>query len=191
MDAGYHFKDFNNNYSYRGKGVYIPTVKEVFEAFGDMPMIIEIKDDNPPGRIREVAEKLWGLIEGHQLEGKVIVASFDHDIINTFGSFSKGQTPVAAGKQEVIKFVTLHKLFLVKIYFPKADFLHIPTSKNNVDLKNEVIINGAKMHNIDIHYWTIDDKKMMRQLIEAGADGIMTSRLDLMVDLLKEMGYRK
>ena len=31
------------------------------------------------------------------------------------------------------------------------------------------------MHNIAVHFWTIDDEEDMRHLIEIGADGIMTN----------------
>jgi glycerophosphoryl diester phosphodiesterase len=40
-----------------------------------------------------------------------------------------------------------------------------------------------------VHYWTIDDKEDMRLLIENGADGLITDRPDIMLELLEEMGF--
>ena len=40
-----------------------------------------------------------------------------------------------------------------------------------------------------VHYWTINEKEDMRDLIEKGADGLITDRPDIMLDLLKEMGW--
>ncbi|MFS0862539.1 glycerophosphodiester phosphodiesterase [Fredinandcohnia sp. 179-A 10B2 NHS] len=189
LDAGYSFQDLEGEYSFRGKGAFIPSVKEVFEVFPDTPMIIEIKDDNPPERMKEVAEKLWLLIEEYNKEEQVIVASFDQAIIDTFQEFSKGKTPVAAGRQEVTKFVVFHKFFLRNLYQPQVDFLHIPTSDSGFDLADQTVLKGAHRRGVDIHYWTINDKETMQQLIESGADGIMTDRPDLMIEVLEDLGY--
>ncbi|CAM3387774.1 hypothetical protein GCM10009865_20260 [Aeromicrobium ponti] len=40
-----------------------------------------------------------------------------------------------------------------------------------------------------MHYWTIDDKKTMEELIIKGANGIITNRPDVMLELLEEMSY--
>ncbi len=40
-----------------------------------------------------------------------------------------------------------------------------------------------------VNFWTIDDKEDMRRLIELGADGIITDRPDIMLELLAEMGW--
>lgn len=189
LDAGYNFIDLNGNYSYRGKGVYIPTVEEVFKTFGHMRMVIEIKATNPPERYDEIAQKLWQLMEKYNLEEKITVASFDQNVIEIFQTYAKGKTPVAGGKNEVLKFVLTHKLFARNLYTPSVDVFQIPTSESIFDLTDKKIIEGAHRRGMEVHYWTIDDKETMRYLIEAGADGIMTNRPDLLIELLEEMGY--
>jgi glycerophosphoryl diester phosphodiesterase len=189
LDAGYHFKDLNGEYSYRGKGVYIPTVEEVFQTFGDKRMVIEIKATNPPEQYEEIAQKLWELLEKYNLEEQVNIASFDQQVIDLFQTYSNGKTPVAGGKQEVTKFVVTHKLFVPNLYNPSVDAFQIPTSESIFDLTDQKIIKGAHRRGMEVHYWTIDDKETMRSLIEAGADGIITNRPDIMIELLEEMGY--
>ncbi len=58
LDAGYHFVDLDGNNSFRGKGVTIPTVEEMFQAFPNTRIEIEIKDTNPPEKYEEIARKL-------------------------------------------------------------------------------------------------------------------------------------
>jgi glycerophosphoryl diester phosphodiesterase len=41
---------------------------------------------------------------------------------------------------------------------------------------------------MEIHYWTIDDPDTMEKLIDAGADGILTNRPDLLLNLIEEKG---
>lgn len=189
LDAGYHFIDLHGNYSFREKGVYIPTVEEVFKAFPNMRMNIEIKDDNPSYRIVEMAEKLWRLIEQYNRKDKTLVVSFDQKIVDTFQNHSKGQALVAGGRQEIKKFVVLHTLFMRNLYIPKVDAIQIPIKEGKFDLTEKKLIDGAHRRGLAVHFWTIDDKETMRKLIEKGADGIITNRPDLMLELLKEMGY--
>lgn len=189
LDAGYDFKDLNGKKSYRGKGISIPAVDEIFAAFPDMKMVIEIKDDIPSSRIKEASVKLWYLIEKHGLSDQVLVVAFDQEIVDTFAEISQGKTALAGGRQEIKNFVILHTLFLRSFYHPSVDAFQIPISEGHIDLTAKKYIEGAHRRGIDIHYWTIDDKKTMKMLIKKGADGIITNRPDLMLDLLEEMGY--
>lgn len=188
LDAGYHFKDLDGSYSFRGKGVYIPTVEEMFQRFDDMKIEIEIKDDNPPERIEEIAPKLWKLIEKYQMEEKIIIGSFDQKILQTFEKYAKGRVAITAGRQEVKSFVVFHKFFLRNLYVPKVDAFQIPVEDSGFDLTDQRLIDGAHRLGMEIHYWTIDDPKTMEKLIDAGADGILTNRPDLLLKLLEEKG---
>ncbi|WP_442598016.1 glycerophosphodiester phosphodiesterase [Neobacillus sp. D3-1R] len=189
LDAGYHFKDLNGQFSYRGKGAYIPEVEELFQAFPNMKMVIEIKDDNPPERIHEMAEKLWNLIYEYHKEDQVIVASFDQKIVDQFNKISNGKVAIAAGESEIRKFIILKKFFLANLYQPKADAFQIPTEASIFNLSTPSVIKEAKRRNVNVQYWTIDDKVTMRTLLENGANGIMTNRPDLLLEVLKELGY--
>lgn len=186
LDAGYHFKDLDGKYSFRGKGVYIPTVEEMFQTFTDVKIEIEIKDDNPPERIEEMSEKLWELIKKYKMEDKIIIGSFDQEILNTFEKFSMGQVATSGGRSEVKSFVIFHKFFLRNLYSPKVDSFQIPTEDSGFDLTDQKLINGAHRLGMDIHYWTIDDPETMKELIDAGADGILTNRPDLLLDIVSK-----
>jgi glycerophosphoryl diester phosphodiesterase len=189
LDAGYHFKDLEGNYSLRGKGVYIQTVEEMFQTFDDIKIEIEIKDDNPPDRIEEIASKLWDLIEKYQMEEKIMIGSFDQKILQTFEKYAKGRVAISAGRQEVKNFVVFHKFFLRNLYVPKVDAFQIPVEDSGFDLTDKKLIDGAHRLGMEIHYWTIDDPKTMEKLIDAGADGILTNRPDLLLELLEEKGF--
>jgi glycerophosphoryl diester phosphodiesterase len=186
LDAGYHFKDLDDNYSYRNKGVYIPTVEEMFQTFTDLKIEIEIKDDNPPERLDEIASKLWALIKKYQMEDKILIASFDQTIMDTFESYAKGRVATSAGRAEVKNFVVTHKFFLRNLYVPSVDAFQIPIEDSGFDLTDQRLIDGAHRLGMQIHYWTIDDPVTMKKLIDAGADGILTNRPDLLLELLEK-----
>lgn len=186
LDAGYHFKDLEGNYSFRSKDVYIPTVEEMFQTFTDIKIEIEIKDDNPPERMEEIAEKLWGLIKKYKMEDKIIIGSFDQEILHTFEKYSKGQVATSAGRSEVKSFVIFHKFFLRNLYVPQVDSFQIPTEDSGFDLTDQKLIKGAHRLGMQIHYWTIDDPETMKKLIDAGADGILTNRPDLLLEIVNK-----
>ncbi|WP_223589546.1 glycerophosphodiester phosphodiesterase [Neobacillus bataviensis] len=186
LDAGYQFKDLNDQYRYRGKGVYIPTAEEMFQTFGNMRIEMEIKDDNPPERIDEIASKLWALIKKYHMEDKILVASFDQEILNSFEKYAKGRVATTAGRQEVKSFVIFHKFFLRNLYQPHVDAFQLPSEDSGFDLTDNKLIDGAHRRGMQMHYWTIDNPKEMKRLIDAGADGILTNRPDLLLKLLHE-----
>jgi glycerophosphoryl diester phosphodiesterase len=189
LDAGYRFEDLDGKLSYRGKGAYIPALEEVFQSFPNMKMVIEIKDDNPVERVPEISEKLWTLIQKYQKEDQVVVASFDQKIINQFEEVSDGKVALSAGEDEIRKFIIFKKLFLANLYTPNADVFQIPTKESIFNLASPSIMKEAARRNVNIQYWTIDDKETMRSLLEDGADGIITNRPDLMLEVLAEMGF--
>jgi glycerophosphoryl diester phosphodiesterase len=62
----------------------------------------------------------------------------------------------------------------------------LPTSQLGLSLSTALLIQTAHLHNIAVHYWTIDDEETMRMLIEKGVDGIMTNRPTLLQSVLNE-----
>ncbi|SHG18894.1 glycerophosphodiester phosphodiesterase [Ornithinibacillus halophilus] len=186
LDAGYYFQDLEGEYSYRGQGIHIPTVEEIFNAYPNMKYVIEIKDTNEPELYQTVSEALWQTIEKHGLEEKVLIASFDHAIIDLVKEVSDGEALVSGGREEIKKFVILHKLFLNGLYSPTVEAVQIPTEDSNINLMDKKIIRGAERKGMDVHYWTINDKEMMEQLIDLDAGGIITDRPDLLIELLDE-----
>lgn len=189
LDAGYHFIDLEGNKSFRGKGVTIPTVEEMFSAFPDTRIEIEIKDTNPPEKIEEIARKLWELAVQYNREDSLLVASFDQEILNTFNSFTEGRVALVGGRQEITRFVLFHKLFVRNLYKPEVDAFQVPLQESIFDLTNQRLINDAKRSGVQMQYWTIDDKETMRYLLERGADGILTNRPDLLLEVMEEMAF--
>ncbi|MCA1064264.1 glycerophosphodiester phosphodiesterase [Rossellomorea sp. AcN35-11] len=184
LDAGFTFQDLDGEYSYRGKNVYIPTLEEVFQRFPDMRVNIEIKDDNPGNRMDDIVQKLMNLIAEYDMEEKVLIASFDQDIIARFESYSDGKVATQGGKQEAQKFVHLHKLFLRNLYETKVDAFQLPLQEGDIDLTDPNLIKEAHRKGLHIHYWTINDKETMEELVKKGADGIITDRPDILLEVL-------
>jgi glycerophosphoryl diester phosphodiesterase len=185
LDAGYHFQDLQGDYSYRGKGVSIPALEEVFSTYGTKYHLhFEIKDAYPKGGPSQIEEKLWTLIQKYAMEKRVIVAAFQQKIIDRFQELSGEQVVVGAGTTEVAQFVVAHKLRIPGLYHQRSDVLEIPLHSYGINLKDRSLIERAHQLDMQVYYWTIDDQSTMQELIELGADGIFTNRPDLLKEVI-------
>ncbi|HZO74628.1 MAG TPA: glycerophosphodiester phosphodiesterase [Ktedonobacteraceae bacterium] len=191
LDAGYRFQDLQGEYSYRGKGVRIPALEEVFSAYATKYYLhFEVKDAYPKDRPSQIEAKLWELIQRYHMEKRVIVASFQQAIVRRFNQLAQGQVVIGAGRAEVTRFVLAHNAYLPVLYRRYSHVLEIPLTSNGINLKKRSLIARAHRLGMEVYYWTIDDVPTMRELIELGADGIFTNRPDLLKGVVEEMGLR-
>lgn len=191
LDAGYTFQDSQGNYSYRGKGVSIPALEEIFRIYSEKYHLhFEIKDTYPKSGPSQIEEKLWTLIQKYQMEKRVIVASFQQKIVTRFSRLAHGQVIMGAGQAEIALFVLTHKFWMPGFYRRKSHVLEIPTASSGFNLKDRRLIKGAHRLGMEVYYWTIDDKAEMKELLDMGADGLFTNRPDLLKELLEETHLR-
>ncbi len=191
LDAGYHFRDLQGQYSYRGQGVTILALEDLFRVYGQKYYLhFEIKDTYPKHGPSQIEQKLWELIQHYHMEKRVIVASFQQGIVERFQRLSGGQVVMGAGRAEITQFVLAHKLRLPAFYRRKSNVLEIPTRSSGFNLKDRRLIEGAHRLGMEVYYWTIDDPAEMRELLALGADGLFTNRPDLLKPILEELRAR-
>jgi len=80
LDAAYQWSnDDGKTFPYRGQGIQVPTLKELFEKFPDKRFLIEIKLTKNP-----ITKPFCDLIHEYNMQDKVIVASFHDDAMALF-----------------------------------------------------------------------------------------------------------
>ncbi|GAA0380564.1 glycerophosphodiester phosphodiesterase [Bacillus horti] len=191
FDAAHRFPGIRGNYEYRGHGVRIPTVDEVFEKLGDMHFVIEMKDPPAPAEGEQVYDLpglLWESIEAHQMQKKVIVGGETNALLETFNTYAQGQVVLTASRQETTRFNMLHKLFLNRLYRPNSDVFQASVDTGIFNMKDSRIIDGAHRLNMKMLYSVVNDEDTIRDLLRRGADGIITDRPDLLIRVMNEMG---
>lgn len=186
-DAGFHFVDANDKTSYRNKGLIVPTLEAVLQEMPkDMRFTIEVKDTNDAKLYEEVGKKLWNLLVAYDIQDKVLIGSFEQGILDMMTEITDGEAIISAGKQEVARFVFLHKLRLHTLYNPKVDSLDMPMKVPGLNLIDKLLIDAAKKRGMGVHYWTVNDRATMDKLIDLGVGGIISDRPDMMIQLLEE-----
>jgi glycerophosphoryl diester phosphodiesterase len=119
----------------------------------------------------------------------MMVVAFDDATLNYFQEISNNTILISTSEEETKDFVFSSLFAMDYAYSPKASAVAIPTENSGIDLTPKRIIKAAHRRNMAVHYWTIDEKADMKLLIQNGADGLITDRLDLMHEVLVELGF--
>ena len=186
LDAAYRWSnDGGATFPYRGHGIQVPTLEELFQAFPQMRYVIEIKLTQNP-----IDVPLCELIRKDHMQDNVVIASFHDQAMQNFRTTCP-EVATSASRGEVTRFVLFGKIFLSGLVAPKYESIqppYDPKESKNIPIMTRRFIRESHAKNLAVEPWTVDDPAIMRQYIEWGVDGIMTDRPDLMIQVLKEMG---
>ena len=186
FNFGYHFKDSNGQFAFRKMNVMIPTIDEVMSKYSHQhPLIIEIKNKSENGKV--AAQKLLDLIQKHNIEDRVIIASFYDNVLKQFRSISDNKIITASTYSETAKYVLSKKLALPFLFKPQSAAVQIPLKAKGINLGKSGFVKMAHKRDMIVHYWTINKPENMKKLINFGVDGIMTDRPDLLIELYEKM----
>jgi glycerophosphoryl diester phosphodiesterase len=173
LDAGYDWTpDDGQTYPYRGQGITIPALEELFVAFPKMPMNIEIKQAEP-----SIAAPLCQLIREYDKADEVLVVSFHEQATKEFRDVCP-EVVTGAGQNEVIALFALSKVFLEGAYGPAAEAVQVPEYRSGLHVITPRFVDAAHHRGLQVHAWTINDEADMRRLIDLGVDGIITDYPD-------------
>jgi glycerophosphoryl diester phosphodiesterase len=179
LDAGYDWtNDSGGTFPYRGAGLTIPTLEEIFQAFPEYRMTIEIKKTET-----SMAGPFCDLIRDYGMQDKILVASFHDERMQEFRRACP-EVATSSARQETTMFVLLSKAFLGRFYSPPFYALQVPEESSGITIMTAQFVRGAHARNLRVEPWTIDDLEQMKLYIQWGVDGIITDRPDLMLELL-------
>jgi glycerophosphoryl diester phosphodiesterase len=179
LDAGYNWSpDDGQTFPYRGQGITVPTVEEVFTAFPTMPMNIEIKQAEP-----SLAAPFCQLIRDYGMADRVLVASFLKDAMEEFRRECP-KVATATGESEVVTLFVLSKAFLEAVYPPAAQAVQVPEYQGSLHVLTPRFVDAAHQRHLEVHAWTINEVEDMQRLIDLEVDGIITDYPDRLMKLL-------
>lgn len=190
LNFGHRFRDASGAQVYRERQARLATVEELFERFGSLPMVIELKDRGEPGRHAGVA--LASLIAKYRRTNQVLVASFDDATLDAFREATGRRVPTASAKGQTRQLVLLSLLRLDRLWPGGAVAAEVPSDPREASgfkLARPGFIRAAHARNMAVHYWTVNDADEMRRLIRMGADGLITDYPDRLKKVLAENGY--
>jgi glycerophosphoryl diester phosphodiesterase len=180
LDAGYRFTpDDGQTYPWRGRGVRIPALEEVYREFPDRPINIEIK-----GKRSGIEDDIVRVIEAAGGQDRTLVVTDRLGPIRRFRRATAGSVATAASPEEFVVFWLLTLLRLNDLYDPPFQALQPPETYKGLRIVTPRLVREAHRRGLRIDVWTIDDEESMRRLLGFGVDGIMTDRPDILASVL-------
>jgi glycerophosphoryl diester phosphodiesterase len=185
LDAGYHWSaDKGLTHPFRGQGIQVPTLTEVFQAFPETRLNLEIKPLSP-----EVAATMCRSIRSFNRETNVLVASVHQEAMDAFRAHCP-EVATSATFKEVLSFVVLNRFFLGGLYRPRAEAFQVIPKAGAIEILTPRFITTAKRLNVRIHVWTINDPDELERFLAMGVDGIMTDFPDRLLEIIPGSGVK-
>ncbi len=164
LDAGYHFVDEDGQLPFRGTGVRVPLLGQVIAEFPGVPLLIEVKE-------RQVAGPLAELLENSGAAARSIVAGADWRALTSFR-----QPPFTLGASE---------RDIARLFFgyarpdPRCRSYAVPFRHHRLRIPSRRLVTAAHRRGATVHVWTVDDTRNAWEVWQAGGNGIVTNRPDV------------
>jgi glycerophosphoryl diester phosphodiesterase len=178
LDAGYNWTDDDQTYPFRGQGITVPTLDEVFDAFPEQLFNIEIKQAEP-----SITEPFCAKIREYELVNQVFVASFDQEALDEFRQVCP-EVATSTGETDGIKLLVPSFVWLETVHSPRAQVVQTPEEYFGMSVLRQRTVDAAHNRGMEMHAWTINETEDMARLLALGLDGIITDRPDRMLELL-------
>jgi glycerophosphoryl diester phosphodiesterase len=154
----------------------IPLLTDVLEEFPQARLNLDIKADNGVGPAAGVL-RAAGAID------RVCVSSFSQARVQRIRRELGPRLATGFGQNEIARL----RFAPFRLSSPGA-CLQIPEVYGRIRVLTPGLLRRAHALGKQVHVWTVDDPARMHRLLDAGVDGIITDRTDLLRDVLVERG---
>jgi glycerophosphoryl diester phosphodiesterase len=166
-DVGWGFVDRDGARPFAGRGVRVPTLEEVLDAFPGVRLNVDVKQRAPA-----MVTPLLDLLRRTRAEDRVLVTSFDGAVLRAVRAAGyPGRTGLSA--TEVLRLFALPTAALRAMPL-RGGAVQVPPRARGLRLDTSGFV--AKCHDLGLRvdYWTLNDPAEAERLLALGADGIMT-----------------
>lgn len=166
-DAGWGFTINDGGFPFRGRGIEVPALAEVFAAFPERRYIIEVKQSTP-----SLAAALLDVIERAGMRRRVLIASEEQAPIDEMRTLAP-ELPTGFPYHEIAAFM-ISLAPGAEPYQPRGDALQIPPEYESWRLVTPESVAAAHRLGVEVHVWTVNEAAEMRAMLELGVNGIIT-----------------
>jgi len=170
FDAGYRFSpDGGRSFPYRGRGFGIPTLREVLERFLSTPVIVEIKQVEPP-----LEEDLARLLQEISAEDRTLVFSLSQAPLDRVRRIRPEQ-PTGFGPDEVAEFLRRLASRTLDEFVSEAVAFAVPVQWRGTQIVGADFVRAAHGAGREVYVWTVNEEREMNALLDLGVDGLITN----------------
>lgn len=183
LDAAYRFTSNGTktrvaDYAFRGQGVRLLTLGELFERYPDIRVNIDIKDND-----QVALDAVADIVSRCQAVERSVVASF-HDEVLMHCRKQYSWLNTSAGMADVKQFYWWYLKGQKGPLPVSVKLFQLPVRYFCIPLAGQRFVDAVHSVGGSINYWTINQPAHMSSLWQKGADGIVTDRVDLANQIL-------
>ena len=164
LDAGARWTaDGGRSHPYRERGIRVPTLAELLEAFADVPLLIEIKTPAASHAVRAA-------IERHGASSRTVVDAFDGAALVPFRGSA---IAIGSSRGDVARLLatTLIGRRPRAVAYRAAC---VPLAHYGLPLPVARFASTLRPLGVPVHVWTVNDVQVATALWRAGIAGIIT-----------------
>jgi len=174
VDAGYRFTDADGGHPYRGRGIGVPTLRDVLSRYRDVPIIVEMKLDLP-----ELGRAVAAEVASAAAADRVCAAGFGPRAIRA----ARAALPaMATGASRRDVRLALYRSWVGwPVRGTSYGGYQIPEASGATRVVSPTFVRHAHEAGLEVQVWTIDAPEDMARLLAWGVDGLISDRPDVAV----------
>jgi len=184
LDAGYRFRAPDGTYPYRDRGLRVPTLAALLEAFPGVPLNIELKQQEPA-----IEAAVLATLDRFAARERTLLAAEDAAIMTRIRA-AASEVVTSFSAAEVADFVYRLRDGRLGDYRPPGVALQVPPAFRDTVIVTAESVAAAHALGLEVHAWTINDEAEMERLLDLGVDGIMTDFPARGAAVLRRRGLR-
>ena len=176
-DPGVGFVDAGGARSFARRGLTVPRLADVLQAFPGIPINIDLKfaDERGVARVIDVVTALAAV-------DRVLLTSFHEHVLAAVRTSSwAGRVGFCQRDVVALRFAPLA---LLRRRRPRGERVQIPVRAGPLRLDGAGFIDKMHALQIAVDYWVINDKAEGARLLDVGADGLMSDDPKTLAPLL-------
>jgi glycerophosphoryl diester phosphodiesterase len=166
-DAGFAFTLDGKEFPFRGKGLRILRLADLLVTFPEAFFNIDLKPDD-----MGITESTLRVIDAAKMRRRVLLASEHQSRLDEIRVTAPG-IPTSFSYLDIAGFMQALAARDAE-YHPVGDALQIPPEHYSWKLATPESLAMAHRCGVEVHIWTLNDEPAMREMLELGADGIMS-----------------
>jgi glycerophosphoryl diester phosphodiesterase len=172
VDAGCSFNDGNGAYPFRGRGICVPTLREVLRRYPAARLIIELKVGGS-----RLAERVVDEVRDANAVDRVAIGSFFSNALHAVRRYDPAIATGAA--REETRWALYRSWIGMSIGATPFREFQVPEWSGLTPIVTRRFVAAAHRAGVAVKVWTVNDPDAMRRLVSIGVDGLITDRPDL------------
>ena len=181
LDAGFRFA-VDGGFPFRGQRIGVPRLADVLRQHPAMPVVVEIKGDDP-----RTAERTVDVIRQAHADDRVVIGGFSHRVLTAVRAYAP-DLPTGASSVEARSAVRRAAFWLAQRREPAFRVFHVPFFWHGRRRFGRRFVHAARRNARAVQAWIVDDADVMRRLIDWGVTGIISDRPDVAVAVTRARG---